>query len=221
MIHPEKNMNVEEITPDQVNKPKAEKQQDVYVPISAKSEEIKSAYVRFIAKYPKLILLGFLIASIGIAIYAVGVFNVLGSDGFNDPNSESAKTMNYFDRYENVSTSSDLVVMVSHPTWVVDDAAYQNAYFELKDNLVSEFPLSKIQSYFDYPDESGGLVSLDRHKAVMTAGLPDDVVEYENKPVYTLEDFEHAVGDNPLTVTFGGNMLSNEEVMLSISTYSL
>jgi hypothetical protein len=192
----------------------------VYVPISVRSEEIKSPYVRFLATYPKLILLGFLIASIGIAIYAVGVFNVLGSDGFNDPNSESARTMHYFDRYENVSTSSDLVVMVSHPSWVVDDAAYQNAYFRLKDNLVSEFPLSKIQSYFDYPDESRGMVSVDRHKAVMTAGLPDDVVEYEGKPVYTIEDFESAVGDNPLTVTFGGNMLSNEEVTILLFPFT-
>lgn len=102
---------------------------------------------------------------------------------------------------------------------MVDDASYKNAYFQLKDNLQSDFPLTKIQSFFDYPDESGGMVSVGRHKAIMTAGLPDSVIDYTGAPPFTLDDFESAVGDNPLTVTFGGNYLSNIEVKLIAFLY--
>lgn len=188
---------------------------------STDSTELKSQYVIFLSRYAKSILLLFLIVSIGIAYYGFGVFAVLKGDGFNAPNSESAKTVRYFNRFDNVSASSDLIILLSHSEWTVDEESYQEAYFDLKDSLTSSFPLSKIQSFFDYPNESGGLVSVDRHMAAVTAGLPEEIVEYENEPIITIDDFNAAVGDNPLTVTFGGNMLSNEEVTTLLLTAKL
>lgn len=193
-----------------------EQNEVVLVPVSIKIDEIKSPYIRFLNQYPKTILLISLLAAVGIAIYGVGVFAVLKNGGFSNPNSESSKVVHYFDRFDNVSSSSDLVILLSHPTWVVDDDDYEDAYFELKANLLSEFPLSKIQSYFDYKNESAGYVSIDRHLALITAGLPDYVVDYENKPVFTADDFNAVAVGSPLTVTFGGSMLSNEEVLVII-----
>lgn len=183
---------------------------------SFEAQPLKSSYVRFLNTYPKSILVFFVLISIGIGYYGFGVFGVLSGGGFDDPHSESVLTQNYFKRYDNVSADGDLLVLMEHPEWTVDDARFSAAYFDLKNNLVTAFPLSKIQSYFDYPDESGGLVSNDRHMALMMSSLPDDIVDYKNKPIITADDLEDQVGDNPLKITFGGGMLSSEEVQYSL-----
>ena len=179
---------------------------------TVEAQPLRSSYVRFLNSYPRSILVFFVLISIGIGYYGFGVFGVLSGGGFDDPNSESVLTQNYFKRYDNVSADADLLVLMEHPVWTVDDPRFSAAYFDLKSNLVSAFPLSKIQSFFDYPDESGGLVSNDRHMALMMASLPDDVVDYKNKPIITADDLEDQVGNNPLKITFGGGMLSSEEV---------
>lgn len=214
----EDNENVADIEAETIQKVKPDasgSQHDslkLYEPIP-----IKSAYVRFLNAYPRSILLFFLLISIGIGYYGFGVFGVLSGGGFDDPNSESVVTQNYFKRYDNVSADSDLLILLEHPQWTVDDASFSTAYFELKDNLVAAYPLSKIRSYFDYPDESGGLVSNDRHMALVMASLPDYIVDYKHSPIITADDLNSQVGDNPLTVTFGGGMLSGEEVSAFIA----
>ena len=174
--------------------------------------QIKSTYVKFLEAYPRSILLFFLLISIGIGFYGFGVFGDLSGGGFTDPNSESVTSQHYFNRFDNISASSDLLILFDHPTWTVDSENYRAAYFQIKNDLAASYPLSKMRSFFDYPDESGGLVSNDRHMALFIASLPEYIVDYQNKPIITAADLEGHVGDNPLTITFGGGMLSSEEV---------
>lgn len=73
-----------------------------------------------------------------------------------------------------------------------------------------------VNPFFEY-DFLTGLVSTDRHSALLTAQLPDDIINWESKPKYTVDDFKAATKDNDLTLTFGGDFLGSIESTIAIN----
>ena len=178
-----------------------------------KNEEIplKSEYVKFLAKYPWMISVFFLLLTIGLAFYGFGVFNDLSSGGWYAKQSESYKTGEYFQKFDNVTNPSGLTVLMSHPTWLVDDQEYKDAYSQLKADLSDNLPVYGYISYFDY-DYMTGMISDDNHMALMSAQLPQSVLDWSGaNPPYTLSDFQKATENSPLTLTFAGDLLSGIE----------
>lgn len=172
---------------------------------------LKSEYVKFLAKYPWMILLFFLLLTIGLAFYGFGLFNDLSDGGWYAKQSESYKIGEYFKKFDNVTDPTGLSVLMSHDTWLVDDQQYRDAYQQLKEDLNTNFPVYGYISYFDY-DYMTGMVSNNNHMAIMSAQLPKSVLEWSGaNPPYTLSDFEKATKNSPLTLTFAGDLLSNIE----------
>jgi hypothetical protein len=57
----------------------------------------------------------------------------------------------------------DIIALVSHSSWTVDDIRFQQAYFTFKNKLVNSLPIHSVVSYFDYP-QYVHTISLDGRK---------------------------------------------------------
>lgn len=166
-------------------------------------------YVDFIDAHVRVLAVLILLATVGVGIYGIGVFSTLSSGGFEPPKSETAITDHYFSS-QFVTPSPDIQILLSHPTWTVDDQQYVDSFYELKSNLESSIPVYGILSYFDYPFTTG-LVSSDRRMTLATCRLPNNIVQYKGSPIVTRTDFERAAEGNNLTVQFTGGMLISIE----------
>ena len=74
----------------------------------------------------------------------------LKNGGLTDPLSESSSIDDLFSQ-RLVNPAPDLLILLSHPTWTIDDERYRQAYFQFRDKLVAEFPVHSIISYFEFP----------------------------------------------------------------------
>ena len=90
-------------------------------------------------------------------------------------------------------------------------------FYQLKHNLTTNLPITSVLSFFDYPDESQGLISINRKKTLIIGKLPQDIINCITNPKYVYKDFENQVGKNPLSVTFGGNFIGQGEVGMQIA----
>jgi hypothetical protein len=60
-------------------------------------------------------------------------------EGFEDTTSESYHMKQLFeDRF--VSPSTDLQLLLEHPTWLVSDVEFKNAYDDIKSNITAALP---------------------------------------------------------------------------------
>lgn len=112
-------------------------------------------YVSLLSLRPRVLLAAFTALWVALMAYGGPLLTDPGggglqNGGFSDPHSESSSVYDLFtERF--VSPTADLLIQLSHPTWTIDDARYQQAYFQFKDKLVAQFPVHSIISYFDYP----------------------------------------------------------------------
>jgi len=145
-------------------------------PTATTSSFKPSAYVGFLHRYSYLIFLLGIGFMAGIASWAFGVLKVLDQGGFRPPHAESTLTEKYFSTFENLTSPGDLSVLIGHDTWTVDDSAFQDAYQSMKKDLLEKFPISDVIDPFAYPFLSSGLVSKDRHMALMSARFPKAIM---------------------------------------------
>jgi predicted RND superfamily exporter protein len=173
-----------------------------------------SPYVVFLNRHARLVLLFFLLFTAGCAIYGFGLFSTLKIGGFVDPTSQSARTESYFSHFGNLSTSTDVVILMQHPVWVASDPEFKQAYEWLKADLSESIPIADVISVFDY-DYMTSMVSPDGHLAYATASLPKAVTDYTGSPPFVYKDFSACVqrSNNPLTVSFSGQYLLHVESM--------
>jgi len=178
--------------------------------VSSKSHHFKPGpYVRFIHAYPRACLLALGGLMVGLAVYAFGIFGDLSKGGFHPPLASSTLTENYFSNFANLTSPSDLTVLVSHPTWTVDNQLYIDAAALLKTQLRAKFPVSDFVDPFSFSFLSA-LVSEDKHSAIISAKFPDYINNWVTPP-YAPSDFEKATAGNPLTILWGGNLLAQIE----------
>ena len=173
------------------------------------------AYVDAIAVRPRVYLLVMFLAFIGLIYYGSGVLlgtaNLKGQ-GFVDPNSESARTNNLFT--DQFSPYPDLAVLLSHPTWTIDQPEYKAAYEQFKSSLTSSIPrVYSILSYFDYPTEFKAY-STDRKRTLVTAHIQDAT----NGPQIPLSTFQGTTVGNPLSFEFAGGTLASIAISSQLST---
>lgn len=173
------------------------------------------AYVDGLSVRPRLYLLLMLIAFGGLIYYGSGVLlgtaNLKGQ-GFDDPNSESARTNNLFT--DQFTPYPDLEVLLSHPTWTIDQPEYKAAYEQFKTSLTSTIPrIYSILSYFDYPTEFKAY-SPDRKQTLVTAHIYNAVTG----PEIPLSTFESTTTGNPLSFEFAGGTLASLAISNQLTT---
>ena len=112
-------------------------------------------YVSLLGRRPRLLLgvqavLWAVLMALGAPLLSDPGGSGLKNGGFVDPHSESSFVSDLFSQ-RFVDPTADLLILLSHPTWTVDDVRYQQAYFEFKARLAAQFPVHSIISYFEYP----------------------------------------------------------------------
>ena len=113
---------------------------------------------------------------VGAALWGTGVFGALSDGGFEDPDSESARTAALADERFG-RTSVDVVVLYEHSELSVDDPAFRDAVT----TTLSGLPSSDVVGTVNYYDtRSPAFVSADGHATyvgVTLAGSTEDEID--------------------------------------------
>lgn len=175
-----------EATPDTTDKPVTPSSHDWY-PLR-------------LAEHPRVYGLLLLAVWVLLLVYGIQAFGGLQDGGFTPPASESQVTLRYFSQ-RFVSPNEDVNILVSHPTWTVDDPRFKQAYQTFKTTIESTLPVYALLSYFDYPETVSNL-SADRKHAKVTARTRNDAS-------ITLKQYRATTVGNPLSFEFAGASLAN------------
>lgn len=118
----------------------------------------------------------------------------------------------FFSQYTNLTSPSDLVVLMAHPVWTVDDAAFQSAASAMRQSLADKFPIQDAVDPFLFPFLSSSLVSNDRRMAIYSARFPPEIENLTTPPYEPdFKEFKAATKGSPLELVFGGDVLARIE----------
>jgi uncharacterized membrane protein YdfJ with MMPL/SSD domain len=164
-----------------------------------------SALGRFIIKRsPWLLALGVAII-VGGATYGTGVFNYLGSQGFDDPNSESAKAQQIINDQFGDQFGTLLVHFSSNDNLKVDDPEYQQAVISALEPIHSN---PKVKTVIDYYGTGNpafkSFDSKQTYAVVQVEGNDDEASD-------TISTLRTQVHSDRLTVNTGGVAAINED----------
>jgi RND superfamily putative drug exporter len=112
-----------------------------------------------VARRAWTVLIAGLMVVAGAAVYGLGVFDSLSNGGYDDPASESARSLV---REHEVFTShdADIVVIYSSPTMKVSDPAFRQSV----QNVIQALPKGSVQRVTSgYQTPSPALISKDEH----------------------------------------------------------
>jgi len=113
----------------------------------------------FLGRRARAVLIGGLVLVAAAAVYGLGVFGSLSNGGYDDPASESARSL-IAEHKTFTSHDADIVVIYSSPSLKVSDPAFRLAV----SNVISRLPRGKIQRVTTwYQTPAPTLISKDQH----------------------------------------------------------
>jgi RND superfamily putative drug exporter len=144
-----------------------------------------------------------LLLVIGAAVYGVGLFGALKSDGFVDPNAESTRELNLVaSRFPKAST--DVLLLLRSNTLAVTDPAYTDAATAMLSSLAARAEVESVSSY--YTTRSPAYISRDGHETFALVRLTGhDEMAKEAQ----LTALKGALTSPTLSVLVGGNVPIN------------
>jgi RND superfamily putative drug exporter len=158
---------------------------------------------RAVAKFRWLIVSIAAAVVVAGVLWGAGVFNVLSSGGFADPNSESSRAATQITAQLG-QQDVDLVVLYSSQTATVDDASFKNPVVATEAALRNRPEVAKVLTFYD--TNTPTFVSRDRHEtyaAITLAAQGDDA----KKKAYTA--IERELPAPGLTSQVGGLVAFN------------
>lgn len=123
----------------------------------------------------RLVLTLTVVVAVGAGILGVGVFSRLGTEGYDNPSSDSSRAAALVER--DFGGSPDLVFLVHANSGTVDDPDAKSSGAALTRELEANASLTSVTSYFD--TQAPSLRSTDGTDAIVLAQMtgPDDTLE--------------------------------------------
>src|SRR5665647_2072592 len=114
---------------------------------------------RLVAQHAGAVLIGGLVLVAASAVFGLGVFGSLSNGGFDDPASESARSL-VKEHVTFASHDADIVIIYSSPSMKVSDTAFR----ESVSNVIKGLPKGSTQRVTTwYQTPSPTLISKDQH----------------------------------------------------------
>lgn len=157
------------------------------------------------------VLLGSLALIIAAGAFGDGLFGLLKSGGFQDPNSQSTQAQRLLDQQLGGSTT-DVVILMRSDTLNATDPAFADAAAQLLNSLQNRSEVASVTSY--YSTQSARFLSRDGHEtfAVVQLAAKDETgKERQYKAILPLID------SSSLHITVGGNVPVNVAVNNQVS----
>lgn len=179
-------------------------------------------YVLFLNRWKYTISLSFLLATLGIAVYAIGLFSNFANDsgfGYGELEAQIYSVKLYNDLGKDANPPN-AYLLLSHPTWTVDNTEYRNAYFSMKQNILSSnLEILDLESMFDNALREKGTVSVDRHMCLVSAWLGTKYTRYDaNWEPVPVDDFQKVANENSaLKAYWGGGIVTDDAVNMQLS----
>ena len=167
--------------------------------------------------HARLVLALTVVALIGAGAYGFTVFGKLGSEGFEDPGSESARATRMLDE-RGIHDPDVLLVVTARDGRSVDDPDVAAAGLALTQQLAGLGPVADVGSYWSL-GQPEALRSDDGTRAMLVASTDaaPRADRIDDSEVYALLNSE-IVGERPLIdVQLGGYLAINEELTTQIS----
>jgi trehalose monomycolate/heme transporter len=121
----------------------------------------------FVARRAWTVLVAGLVIVAGAAVFGLGVFGSLSSGGYDDPSSESARSL-VTEHQDFTSHDADIVVIYSSPSMEVGDPAFKASV----SNTIKGLPTGSVQRVTTwYQTPSPALISKDRHSTRVIIAL--------------------------------------------------
>jgi uncharacterized membrane protein YdfJ with MMPL/SSD domain len=158
------------------------------------------------------VLLAGVLLVIAAGIFGGGLFGLLKSGGFEDPNSQSSHAQTLLNQQLGGATT-DIVILMQSRTLSVTDPAFASAATQLLDTLRARPEVASVTSY--YSTQSTRFVSRDGHEtfAVLQLTSKDDTIKAQQYK--TLLPF---ITSPTLQITIGGAVAANSAISSQIST---
>jgi uncharacterized membrane protein YdfJ with MMPL/SSD domain len=152
---------------------------------------------RFVARRARAVLTAGLVLVAAAAIFGLGVFGSLSNGGFDDPSSQSARSL-AAEHASFTSHDADIVVIYSSPSMTVSDAAFR----ESVSNVVTRLPKASIHRVTTwYQTPSPTLISKDQHSTRVIFALSGTS---EGAKAALYDQVKPHLGARGLTTTIGG-----------------
>jgi uncharacterized membrane protein YdfJ with MMPL/SSD domain len=164
-----------------------------------------------IARARWAVLLGGLALVLAAAIYGGGVFGLLTSGGFQDPNSESTHAQTLLDQQLGGATT-DIVILMQSETLKATDPAFVSAATQMLNTLKARPEVASVTSY--YSTHSPRFLSRDGHETFAAVQLVSQDLTTKQKDYNTLLPL---ITSPTLHITIGGNVAVNVAVNKQVS----
>ena len=165
---------------------------------------------RFVARRAWAVLLGGMAIVAAAAVFGLGVFGSLSNGGFEDPASESARSL-AAEHATFTSHDADVVVIYSSPTKKVGDPAFRQSVA----NVIAGLPRGSVQRVTSwYQTPSPALVSKDQHATRVVLALSGTTQSQKSALYDKVRTHLDARG---LTITVGGQWAVFSDVNHTIS----
>jgi trehalose monomycolate/heme transporter len=157
------------------------------------------------------VLLGSMVLVVAAAIFGTGIFGLLTSGGFQDPNSQSTQAQTLLDQQLG-GASTDIVVLMQSDVARATDPAFASAATQLLNTLAARPEVASVTSY--YSTHSSSFLSRDGHETFAAIQLtPKDQTAKQNDYTALLP----LITSPTLHVTVGGNVAVNVAISKQIS----
>ena len=163
-----------------------------------------------VARRARTVLTAGLVLVAAAAVFGLGVFGSLSNGGFDDPASESARSL-VAEHAAFTSHDSDIVVIYSSPSMTVSDPAFHKSI----SNVLSGLPqgaIHRVTSWYDTP--SPALISKDQHATRVILAL-SSVTQEEKAALY--DQVRTRLDAKGLTTTVGGPWAVFRDVNQAVS----
>ena len=165
---------------------------------------------RFVAQRAWAVLLGGMAIVAAAAVFGLGVFGSLSNGGFEDPASESARSL-AAEHATFTSHDADVVVIYSSPTKKVGDPAFRQSVA----NVIAGLPRGSVQRVTSwYQTPSPALVSKDQHATRVMLAL-SGTTQSQKSALY--DHVRTHLDARGLTTTVGGQWAVFSDVNHTIS----
>jgi len=174
-------------------------------------------YITFVESHKYAVLTFLVILLAVVAYFGFGVFGKLESGGFNPPNSEDAITrFHYATRF--VNPDPDMFIIIHHPSWIVSDRNYKQAYIDFESRLYKKYPeIFALISIFAYPSLNTSLVTSDLHTTYVSFRVPFSIQDSSSHNELTIAKLNEAASGSPLEIGFGGNYIANTFITATLA----
>jgi trehalose monomycolate/heme transporter len=161
-----------------------------------------------------VLLLGFLVV-FGAALFGAGLFPLLKSGGFEDPNSQSAQAHALLDRQLGGSIT-DIVILMRSDSLLATDTQFASAATQVLSPIQARPEVASVNSY--YSTQSPRFLSRDGHETFALVQLKSTDPTLKNQQYKTLLPlFTATPSTTDIHVSVGGNLAVNAAVNAQVS----